>query len=136
MVVGEAVIVAGIGSRKGVTAAQVLAAIDAALAAHGLKREDLGLLATARLKRDEAGLREAADMLALDLKIINDIALQAATDQTLTRSEASMTEAGTPSVSEASALAAAGPDGRLLGPRAAVGPVTCAIAISGATHGR
>ena len=39
--------------------------------------------------------------------------------------------AGTPSVSEASALAVAGAGAKLLGPRTVVGPVTCAIAISG-----
>ena len=35
---GEAVIVAGIGSRKGVSAAEVIAAVEAALKAHGLTR--------------------------------------------------------------------------------------------------
>ena len=40
-------IVAGIGSRKGVAAADVLAAIDAALAAHGLTRGQIDRLATA-----------------------------------------------------------------------------------------
>lgn len=39
--------------------------------------------------------------------------------------------AGTPSVSEASALAVAGTGAKLLGPRTVLGPVTCAIAISG-----
>jgi cobalt-precorrin 5A hydrolase len=33
-----------------------------------------------------------------------------------------------PSVAEAAALAAAGPDSTLFGPRTIVGPVTCAIA--------
>jgi cobalt-precorrin 5A hydrolase len=32
------------------------------------------------------------------------------------------------SVAEAAALAAAGPTSRLLGPRIAIGPVTCALA--------
>ena len=98
MVVGKAVIVAGIGSRKGVTANEVLAAIDAALAAHGLRREDLGLLATAELKRDEAGVREAAEALGLELNGFESAALAAASDRTLTRSDASMIKAGTPSV--------------------------------------
>ena len=40
-------IVAGIGSRKGVAAKDVLAAIDAALAAHGLSRGEIDRLATA-----------------------------------------------------------------------------------------
>jgi cobalt-precorrin 5A hydrolase len=38
---------------------------------------------------------------------------------------------GVPSVSEAAALAAAGPDARLIAPRVAVGPATCALAITG-----
>ena len=38
---------------------------------------------------------------------------------------------GVPSVSEAAALAAAGPGARLLGPRVAVGPATCALAVTG-----
>ena len=129
-------IVAGIGSRKGVTVEQVLAAIDAALAAYGLGREELSLLATTELKRDEAGLIEAASALGLELNIVEETELQAAADRTLTRSEMSVKEAGTPSVSEASALAAAGLGGWLLGSRAALGPVTCAIAISDAEHGR
>ena len=132
MVVGKAVIVAGIGSRKGVTAGEVLAAIDAALAAHGLQREDLALLATAELKRDEAGVREAAEALGLELNVFESAALAAASDRTLTRSDASMIKAGTPSVSEASALAAAGPDARLLGPRLVQGSATCALATSDA----
>ena len=63
MVVGKAVIVAGIGSRKGVTASEVLAAIDAALAAHGLGRDALTALATTDFKRDETGIFEAGERL-------------------------------------------------------------------------
>jgi len=129
-------IVAGIGSRKGVTAAEVLAAIDAALAAHRLTRGDLALLATAELKASEPGLHDAASVLGLELNIVDETALAAAADRTLTYSEASRAIAGTPSVSEASALAASGSDGRLLGPRVALGIVTCAIADSRAWHGR
>ena len=127
---GEAVIVAGLGSRKGVTEAQVLAAIDAALDAHGLTRDRLSELATASRKRDEPALRAASTTLGLSLTIVDDAALEVAGGHTLTRSYASFDKAGGPSVSEASALAAAGSDSRLLGPRVAVGPVTCAIAIS------
>jgi cobalt-precorrin 5A hydrolase len=39
--------------------------------------------------------------------------------------------AGVPSVAEAAALAAGGPRARLILPRIAVGPVTCALAESG-----
>ena len=49
----------------------------------------------------------------------------------LTRSKPSLAASGTPSVSETAALAAAGQDATLLGPRVSVGPVTCAIAVAG-----
>jgi cobalt-precorrin 5A hydrolase len=49
----------------------------------------------------------------------------------LTHSDLSQAIAGTPSVSETAALAAAGEGARLAGPRIAVGPVTCAIAFGG-----
>ncbi|NGO50535.1 cobalamin biosynthesis protein [Mesorhizobium camelthorni] len=50
---------------------------------------------------------------------------------TLTHSARSQAVAGSPSVSEAAALAAAGEGARLLGPRIVVGQVTCALATSG-----
>jgi cobalt-precorrin 5A hydrolase len=39
---------------------------------------------------------------------------------------------GVGSVAEAAALAAGGPDARLVVPRIAIGPATCALAASGA----
>ena len=128
-------IVAGIGSRKGVAEAQVLAAIDAALSAHGLTRGRLDRLATASLKRDEVALHAAGAALDLELTVVDGEALERASGRTMTRSELSAVKAGTPSVAEASALAAAGEDSQLLGPRVVVGPVTCAIAVSGGVNG-
>lgn len=123
-------IVAGLGSRRGATQAQVLAAIEAALAAHGLTRGDLDRLATVQLKGDEAGLRAAAAALGLELAVVGQPSLEDVADRTLTASKLSAAHAGTPSVSEASALFAAGQGSRLLGPRLVVGPVTCAIAVA------
>ena len=121
-------IVAGIGSRKGVSAAEVMAAVEAALEAHGLERNALSLLATARMKKDEAGIIAAGGTMNLPLILVDDDVLAEMSDLTITRSGASLAVAGTPSVSEAAALAAAGEGARLAGPRTAVGRVTCAIA--------
>jgi cobalt-precorrin 5A hydrolase len=129
MVMGESVIVAGIGSRKGVSAAEVVAAVDAALKKHGLTRPALSMLATARMKKDEAGIIAAGGTLNLPIILIDDEVLKEMFDQTLSSSEASLSAAGTPSVSEAAALAAAGEGARLAGPRITVGSVTCAIAL-------
>jgi cobalt-precorrin 5A hydrolase len=128
---GVAVIVAGIGSRKGVSAAEVIAAVETALKEHGLTRPGLALLATARMKQGEAGIIAAGGTLNVPLILVDDDVLKEMSDRTLSHSDASLSAAGTPSVSEAAALAAAGEGARLAGPRIAVGPVTCAIAFGG-----
>jgi cobalt-precorrin 5A hydrolase len=133
MELGEAMMVAGIGCRKGAAHEDILSAIETALEAHGLAVTALTALATASLKRDEPGILAAARRLDLPLLVVEDAELKAAEARTLSRSQASLEAANTPSVSEASALAAAGADATLLGPRTAVGPATCAIATSGAT---
>jgi cobalt-precorrin 5A hydrolase len=133
MVLGEAMIVAGIGSRKGVSAAEVIAAVETALKEHGLTRPRLALLATARMKQDEAGIIAAGGTLNVPLILIDNDVLKEMSDRTLSHSEASLSVAGVGSVSEAAALAAAGEGARLAGPRIAVGPVTCAIAFGDGT---
>jgi len=129
MVVDEAMIVAGIGCRKGVSAEAVLAAIDGVLSHHSLAASKLDALATVPLKGDEAGIRAAAERMGLGLVVPTDEALRAVEADTLSFSDASIAVAGTASASEAAALAAAGHGARLLGPRVAIGPVTCAIAV-------
>lgn len=123
--------VAGIGSRKGVMASDVRAAVEAALEAHGLAMAALSALATSEFKRDEEAIFSAGRDLALPVIVVETGALQKVSSDMLSRSDMSQTQAGTPSVSEASALAAAGAGAKLLGPRTVLGPVTCAIAISG-----
>ncbi|RWP59712.1 MAG: cobalamin biosynthesis protein [Mesorhizobium sp.] len=123
--------VAGIGSRKGVSVQDVLAAIETALEAHGLAMTALSALATASQKQDERAIFSAGRELALPVIVVEDAALEAASPHAISRSDLSQAHAGTQSVSEASALAAAGKGAKLLGPRTVLGPVTCAIAISG-----
>ena len=61
----------GVGARKGVTEAQVLAAVDEALAAAGGGRGDVRAVATIDLKRDEAGILAAAATLGVPVHIID-----------------------------------------------------------------
>lgn len=124
-------IIAGIGSRKGVSVEDVLAAIETAVEAHGLAMSALSALATATLKQDEEAIPAAGRALSVPVIIVDDATLQAASPGTLSKSDLSQALAGTPSVSEAAALAAAGKGAKLMGPRTVVGPVTCALAIGG-----
>ncbi|MQB11272.1 cobalamin biosynthesis protein [Agrobacterium sp. ICMP 6402] len=129
MELGQAMVtVAGIGCRKGAASDAIITAIRTAERTLGMTVDSL---ATASLKAGEAGLAEAAKALSLPLEIVTQQRLEAVAAETMTFSQASLDHAGTPSVSEASALAAAGVGARLVSPRLVVGDVTVAIATTG-----
>ena len=130
MGMGEAVIVAGVGCRKGVGGRAIEAAIATALARNGLAPHALSLIATSTSKGDEPGIAAAAATLGLPLVLVPQASLEAAGGRTVTRSERVRLRTGVPSLAEAAALAAAGPAARLIAPRIAVGPATCALAQS------
>ena len=124
-------IVAGVGCRSGASAREVEAAIAAALARAGLSSAALGMIATSLAKGGEPGIAAAASDRGVTLVVVPQAELESAGSRTVTRSERVLALTGVPSVSEAAALAAAGPAARLLTPRIAVGPATCALATTG-----
>jgi cobalt-precorrin 5A hydrolase len=131
MELDQAMIVAGIGCRKGVRTDQVMSAIETALEAYGLAATSLSALATAGRKQAEDAIFATGKMLNLPVLLVDDAALRAVSLRALTNSGFSLAATGSPSVSETAALAAAGQFARLLGPRTVLGPVTCAIAEAG-----
>lgn len=102
--------VAGLGFRKDATVESLRAALDAAGGAAGL-----AALATTEAKSGDPAILALARELRLPVYGIapEDIARQAV----VTQSARVHAMHGTGSVAEASALAAAGPGSRLLGPR-------------------
>jgi cobalt-precorrin 5A hydrolase len=129
MGVGEAMIVAGIGCRKGASAAAISAVIADALARAGL--DTLDLVAAPESKGGEHGVSAAAAALGVPLVLVAKADLEAAGARTKTRSERVLALIGVPSVAEAAALAAGGPAARLILPRITVGVATCALAVGG-----
>jgi cobalt-precorrin 5A hydrolase len=130
MDLGQTVMVAGIGCRSGVSAEQVESALVAALAPIVPAGRTLSLIATPAAKGHEPGIIAAAAARGIPLMLITQSDLEAANPGTLTHSEHAMIVMNVHSVAEAAALAGAGPTSRLLGPRIAIGPVTCALACS------
>ncbi len=122
--------VAGVGCRKGASAREIGAAISAALMRAGLRVDALDAIAAPAAKSSEAGIAAAANDLGVPLVLIPQAELEAAGARTVTRSERVIALLGVPSAAEAAALAAAGPAGRLVAPRTAVGPATYALAAS------
>jgi cobalt-precorrin 5A hydrolase len=120
----------GLGCRKNCASEAIVALVRRALA------DCAGVVGARRLfsladKKDERGLNAAAATLGYDLVFLPREALAAAAPRLLTRSAATQSRFGLDSVAEAAALAGAGPEARLLGPRLAANGATCAIAVTG-----
>jgi cobalt-precorrin 5A hydrolase len=127
----QAMIVAGVGCRAGASAREIEAALAAALDRAGVAADALGMIATSLAKGAEPGIAAAASGRGVKLVVVPQSDFEAAAARTVTRSERVLALTGVPSVSEAAALGAGGPAARLLFPRIAVGPATCALAIIG-----
>jgi len=125
-------IVAGVGCRRGAPAADIEAAIRAALARANLSADALGMIATIAAKSAEAGVRKAAEKFGVVVVPVPETEIKAASHRTETRSARVLALIGVPAVAEAAALAAAGPAARLICRRLVVGAATCALAASGA----
>lgn len=123
---------AGVGFTGQATAADIVAAVEAALAGHDASRIDR--LATAGRRAALPAFRAAAAMIGATPIVPDDRALAAAAAHAVTESRASRAATGLPSVAECAALAAAGPGARLLGPRLVRGKVTCALAAAEETR--
>ncbi|MBK5959988.1 hypothetical protein CCR97_17515 [Rhodoplanes elegans] len=121
--------VAGVGFRKGTSAADILVVVRNACAAAGVDVNETDALATADFKAADAGVIEAAQTLGLPLVACVREKLAQVSDRVLTRSETVEAAVGVPSVAEAAALVAAGRNATLLAPRVAVKNATCALAI-------
>jgi cobalt-precorrin 5A hydrolase len=124
---GEAMMIAGVGCRRGTSAAAIETVIAAALAHAGLASRRLDVLATAQFKGDEPGIAAAAAARGVPLIYVAQADLERAGGRA-THSRRVTRLMGVGSVAEAAALAAGGPAARLVVPRIAIGPATCALA--------
>jgi cobalt-precorrin 5A hydrolase len=128
----KAMIVAGVGCRRGASAAAVVAAIEAAFARAGVAQDLLDAIATTASKCGEPGIPAAAAKLGVPLVFVPQAELESAGVRAITRSDRVVRLTGVPSVAEAAALAAGGSAARLFSARITAGFVTCALADTGA----
>ncbi|MDQ7832724.1 MAG: cobalamin biosynthesis protein [Desulfovibrionaceae bacterium] len=119
------VLAVGLGCRRGTSGEVILAALGRVLEARGLAASCVGIVATAGIKRDEAGIAQAAKALGAETAFYPEGALDAVAVPT--PSQTVKRRVGTKSVCEAAAMLAAGTD-RLLVKKTVIGPVTVAVA--------
>ena len=113
-------LVVGVGTRKGIDAQEVLEAIDSALRISGKAREEIRVLATTMLKKDEKGLAEAALALGREIVYLSDDVLNSQQPETPSRAS----DLGLTGVAEPAVLALAS---KLIMPKKAFGRVTIAL---------
>lgn len=99
-------LVAGVGCSRGAPAGEILDLVRSALREAGLSEKSVAYLASVGAKWDEAGLHEAARELGLEVRFYP--AEDLSVIEVPNPSEAALNAVGTPSVSEAAALAKGG----------------------------
>jgi cobalt-precorrin 5A hydrolase len=125
----EAMIVAGVGFRRGVDADEIVSLVEQALARAALGCETLDQLATVEALATLPAFVIAADRLAVPAISIAAPALAAAAPLVRTQSARSLAAHGVGSVAEAAALAAGAPQAELILERIASASATCALAL-------
>lgn len=128
LVYHPAMLAVGVGCERGAEAAEIEALIRSTLAEAGLALEAVATLVSVDLKADEAGLQAAAQSLGLPVRVFDPVALEAETPRLANPSEVVFREIGCHGVAEAAALAAAGPQGRLVVEKHKSRRATCAVA--------
>jgi len=119
-------VVAGIGCRRGVPAAEIVAAIEAACDCHGIDSRSIGAVASIDVKHDEEGLAEAASFLEIERVFYSANRLAA---MHVPGSDFVAAAVGTPAVCEPAAMLAAGEGAGLISGKEAYGRVTVALAL-------
>ncbi|MCL4303070.1 MAG: precorrin-4 C(11)-methyltransferase [Anaerolineae bacterium] len=124
------VLVAGLGCKRGVPAAELGASLERTLAEANLAVESLAALATVDLKADEPGLRELAGELKLPLKIVSRTELALLEPAGFSPS-AAQAKFDLPGVAEPCAVLLSGPNGQLVVPKRSFDRCTIAVAMKG-----
>jgi cobalt-precorrin 5A hydrolase len=122
-------IVAGVGCRREITADELETVVHMALDVFHLPVGRLDVVATELEKAADPAFAEVARRLSARLVACAIGDLDRVADRVPTPSRPALEAKGVPSIAEASALVAAGRNGRLLGARVATARATCAIAV-------
>jgi cobalt-precorrin 5A hydrolase / precorrin-3B C17-methyltransferase len=120
----------GIGCERGASAQEVIGLAAQVLAENKLEPKSVAGIFSIDLKADEAALNATAAHFNVPLRVFDAERLERETPRLANPSDIVFAEVGSHGVSEAAALAAAGPDGELIVPKVKSLRVTVAIARS------
>lgn len=125
---GRPSLVLGLGCERGAPVEEVIALAEEAIRASGHDREALALVVSLDTRADEPAMRAAASHFSVPFRTFDVATLEAETPRLANPSEIVFRRTGCHGVAEASALAAAGPSGRLLVEKRKSAQATAAVA--------
>ncbi|HEX6958724.1 MAG TPA: precorrin-3B C(17)-methyltransferase [Ferrovibrio sp.] len=120
----------GVGCERGTSPVELIRLVQTTLDAHGLAREAIAGLYSLDLKSDEPAMQELARWLDVPIRFFDAQSLERETPRLANPSATVFAEVGCHGVAEAAALAAAGPQARLIVPKVKAQRATCAIALA------
>ncbi|MBT7955932.1 MAG: precorrin-3B C(17)-methyltransferase [Rhodospirillaceae bacterium] len=120
----------GIGCERGVAAEELATFLFDVFKKHDLGKHAISCIATIDLKEDEAAIKEMARLGQVPMRLFEAARLDQETPRVSDPSDYVFETVGTHSVSEAAALAAAGPDAELIVSKQKRDGMTCAMALS------
>lgn len=124
------VLALGVGAERGAPAEMLQALVETSLAEGGLAAAAVACVVSLDLKAAEPAVHAVAAGLGVPARFLPAARLLEETDRLSTRAETVFRETGCWGVAEGAALAAAGPDARLLVPKRKGARVTCAVALA------
>jgi cobalt-precorrin 5A hydrolase / precorrin-3B C17-methyltransferase len=123
-----AVLSLGVGCERGTDPQELLNLVEEALRAEGLSKKAFACVCSIDLKGDELAVIQLAKTLNVPLRLFDATTLEEETPRVANPSDYVFDTVGCHSVSEASALAAAGKNSALIVPKSKSQRATCAIA--------
>ncbi|MDD1763205.1 MAG: cobalt-precorrin 5A hydrolase [Methanobacteriaceae archaeon] len=129
-------LVAGVGSRRGVSQEQVLSCLEDVSGLLKIPVDRLDVIATGEMKMDEEGIMEAAWSLGIPVEVVSIKDLELCSHPDLKPSRLVEKKFGVVGVAEPSALITAGDSSRLILSKTSKNGVSVAIAVSGRLYGK
>lgn len=128
LVLHPAVLALGVGCERGADPEEVVELAHRALSRHELAPEAVACVASLDIKAGEPAVEAVAAHLGVPFRVFDAQTLEAETPRLAHPSEAVFRATGCHGVAEGAALAAAGPDGKLIAPKVRSTRATCAVA--------
>ncbi|MDZ7823392.1 MAG: precorrin-3B C(17)-methyltransferase [Ahrensia sp.] len=121
-------LVVGVGCERDCPADDLIGLVTAQLAAANLSPHSVACVTSIDVKADEAAVHAVAEYFGAPARFFDAAALEAQTPRLQNPSDVVFAEVGCHGVAEGAALAAVGPNGALIVPKAKTKRATCAIA--------